>query len=61
MFGRIKDFLGEVKVEAKKANYPSRDELIGSVWVVITTVLIVSLFLGVIDMGLSKIIKLILR
>lgn len=61
MLKRIRNFFGEVKVEAQKANYPSKDELIGSVWVVITTVVIVSLFLGVVDMGLSRLIKLLLR
>ena len=61
MLERIRNFFGEVKVEAKKASYPSKDELIGSIWVVIATVIMVSLFLGVVDMGLSKIIKLLLR
>ncbi len=61
MLNRAKVFFGDVKIEAKKVNYPPKDALIGSTWVVITTVLIVSLFLGVIDLGLSKIMKLILR
>jgi preprotein translocase subunit SecE len=61
MVERIKNFYQEVKIEAKKVNYPSKDELIGSTWVVIITVIIVSFFLGVVDIGLSKIIKVILR
>lgn len=61
MFERIKLFFSDVKVEAKKVNYPSKDELIGSTWVVITTVVIVSLFLGVVDLSLAKIIKLLIR
>ncbi len=61
MFERIKIFFKEVKVEAKKVNYPSKDELIGSTWVVITTVVVVSVFLGIVDISLSKIIKLLVR
>lgn len=61
MFERIKIFFKEVRVEAKKVNYPSKDELIGSTWVVITTVVIVSVFLGIVDLSLAKIIKLLVR
>jgi preprotein translocase subunit SecE len=61
MFGKLKEFFGEVKVEAKKVNYPSKDELIGSTWVVITTAFVVSLFLGIVDLSLAKIIKLLIR
>jgi preprotein translocase subunit SecE len=61
MVQRVKNFYQEVKIEAKKVNYPSKDELIGSTWVVIVTVIIVSFFLGIIDLGLSNIIRVILR
>ena len=61
MFERIKIFFKEVKVEAKKVNYPSKDELIGSTWVVITTVIVISLFLGIVDISLAKIIKVLVR
>lgn len=61
MIQKIKDFFKEVKVEAKKVNYPSREELIGSIWVVITTVIVISVYLGVIDMGLSKMVSVLVR
>jgi len=61
MFEKIGQYLREVKVEVKKVVYPSRDELIGSTWVVLITVLIISLYLGVIDLGLSKLVKTLLR
>ena len=61
MIKRIKDFLREVKIEIKKVVFPSKDELIGSTWVVIIVVLIISLFLGIVDLGLSKIVGLALR
>jgi preprotein translocase subunit SecE len=61
MFERIKNFFNEVKVEAKKVNYPSKDELVGSTWVVIITVLLVSVFLGFVDFSLSRIVSLLVR
>lgn len=60
MIARIKSFFKEVKIESKKVNYPTKEELIGSTWVVITTILIVSFFLGIVDLSISKLIKLLL-
>ncbi len=61
MLDNAKQFMKEVKVEAKKVVYPNREELIGSTWVVIIAVLIVSVYLGVIDLGLSKIVRALLQ
>ncbi|MGD8352246.1 MAG: preprotein translocase subunit SecE [Nitrospirota bacterium] len=61
MFEKLKQFMREVKVEMKKTVYPSRDELMGSTWVVIVTVFIISFYLGIIDLGLSKIVRVLLR
>lgn len=61
MFNRIKEFYNEVKIEVKKVVYPTRDELIGSTWVVILTVIIISFFLGIVDLALSKLVKVALR
>jgi preprotein translocase subunit SecE len=61
MFKRIKNFLKEVKAETKKVVFPSRDELIGSTWVVIISTLIVALFLGVVDLILTRFVKFLLR
>ena len=61
MIKKIKEFFKEVKIEIKKVIFPTKDELIGSTWVVIVTVLVISLFLGVVDLGLSKLVGIILR
>ena len=61
MIEKIKQFFREVKVETKKVVYPNREELIGSTWVVIITVMMVSMFLGVVDLALAKIVGLALR
>jgi preprotein translocase subunit SecE len=61
MANRVTDFFKEVKVEIKKVIYPTKEELIGSTWVVIITVIVISLFLGIVDMGLSKLVKVTLK
>jgi len=61
MIEKIKQFFSDVKVETKKVVYPNREELIGSTWVVIITVVVISVFLGVVDLGLAKIVGLALR
>ena len=56
MFKKISEFFQEVKLELKKVVFPSRKEVIGSTWVVIITVLISAFFLGVVDIGLGRLI-----
>lgn len=51
------NFFREVKEELKKIVWPSRDETIGTTTVVIIFVLIMAVFLGVVDVALSKIIE----
>lgn len=53
-------FLREVKVELKKVAWPSRKQAMGSTIVVIMLVLLVSFFLGIVDIGLSSLIKVVL-
>ena len=54
-------FLREVKVELKKVTWPSRKQTIGSTVVVIALVMIISIFLGAIDLGLSSLIRIVLQ
>ena len=54
-------FLREVKVELKKVTWPSRKQTIGSTVVVLVLVLLISLFLGIVDMGLSQLIRVVLQ
>jgi preprotein translocase subunit SecE len=46
---RSREFLKEVQVESTKVSWPTRNELRDSTIVVIVTVLIVSVFIGVVD------------
>jgi preprotein translocase subunit SecE len=54
-------FLREVRIELKKVTWPSRKEAMASTVVVIILVIIVSAFLGVVDVGLSSLIRLVLH
>jgi preprotein translocase subunit SecE len=54
-------FLREVKVELKKVTWPSRKQTLGSTAVVLAIVLMISLFLGVVDIGLSNLIRVVLH
>jgi preprotein translocase subunit SecE len=60
MFEKVKKFLKEVKIELKKVVWPTRKDTIASTSVVIILVIIIALFLGLVDFGLSKIIRVIL-
>ncbi len=58
MFKKIAEFFEEVKLELKKVVFPTKKEVIGSTWVVIITVLIAAFFLGLVDLGLVKLMTL---
>jgi len=54
-------FLRESKMELKKVKWPTRKELLASTAMVIFLVLVMAFFLGLMDFGLIKIIKNIVR
>jgi preprotein translocase SecE subunit len=57
---RVVLFFREVKVEIKKISWPQRNETIASTSIVIIIVLIIGIFLGIVDVGLARLVKLIL-
>jgi preprotein translocase subunit SecE len=54
-------FFREVRVELKKVTWPSRKETIASTSVVLITVFLVGFYLGIVDLGLSRLIKIFLE
>ncbi len=58
MLNKLVEFYQEVKLELKKVVFPTKKEVIGSTWVVIVTVLICAFFLGLVDMGLGRLMTL---
>ena len=57
---KIRQFLREVKTELKKVSWPQRKETVASTSIVLVIVIIIAIFLGLVDLGLSKIIRVIL-
>jgi preprotein translocase subunit SecE len=58
---RAQEFVREVLAEFRKVSWPSRQELINSTVVVITVTVVVSLFLGAVDVVLARVVERILR
>ncbi len=54
---RLKVFLSEVKIEMKKVSWPTRKETMYTTSAVIISVFLISFFLGLVDLGLSKLIE----
>lgn len=59
LFSKSVQFLREAKGELKKVKWPTRKELLASTSVVIVLSLLVAFYLGLIDFGLIKIIRLV--
>jgi preprotein translocase subunit SecE len=58
---KTRQFFREVKIELKKVTWPSRKETIASTSVVLIVVFLVSIFLGVVDIALSRALKILLN
>lgn len=56
IFGKIKNFIRQVKGELKKVNWPNKKELSSYTLVVLITVVTLIIFIGVIDLILSNVI-----
>ncbi|OGW00891.1 MAG: preprotein translocase subunit SecE [Nitrospinae bacterium RIFCSPLOWO2_01_FULL_39_10] len=54
---RLKVFLREVKIEMKNVSWPTRKETMYTTSAVIISVFLISFFLGLVDLGLSKLIE----
>ena len=61
IFSKPVVFVKEVRQELGKVSWSSRQELIGSTLVVITVTAILAVFIGVIDIVLSKFLSLLFR
>ncbi|MBI1978029.1 MAG: preprotein translocase subunit SecE [Candidatus Omnitrophica bacterium] len=57
MFGKVGSFFSESKQELAKANWPTREELMGSTALVIVVTLIMSAFIFGVDFILSILMR----
>ena len=55
------DFLRDVRAEVRKVTWPTRKETIASSSVVVVAVLIVAIYLGLVDLGFSKLVGVLIR
>jgi len=61
MFNKISKFFSDVYQELGKVAYPSRHELIGSTIVVVDMSLLVSIFIGAVDLVLQKMVGVLVK
>jgi preprotein translocase subunit SecE len=60
-FKRAQEFFREVLAEFKKVTWPSRQELTNSTAVVLVVTVVLAFFLGLVDIGLARVVERILR
>ena len=61
MVSKAIQFLSEVKGEVKKVTWPSKKEAMGGTMVVLVVVFLMAVFLGLVDLLLSKIVEALLN
>ena len=54
---RVREFVREVLAEFRKVTWPSRQELVNSTVVVIAVTVVLSLFLGGVDIVLARVVE----
>jgi preprotein translocase subunit SecE len=57
----VKAYFREVYMEGKRITWPSRKDALKGTYVVLITVFVTALFLGIVDVGLAKVIQAILH
>ena len=60
MANKVTHFFKDVKLEMTKVSWPNKDELIGSTLIVLVSLAILSAFIGIWDIILSKIVNIIM-
>ncbi len=57
---KLRTFLESVKIELGKVTWPTRKETVATTGVVVVIIVLISLYLGVCDLVLAKLMRLIL-
>jgi len=57
----VKAYFRDVYLEGKRITWPSRKDALKGTYIVLITVFVASVFLGIVDVGLAKVIQAILR
>ena len=61
MIGKITKFFGEVKTEMSKVTWSSREELVHSAVIVLTVMIVLAIFLGIVDFIFARLVHTFLR
>ncbi len=61
IFKAFRKFLIDVRSEFKRVSWPTREATLRSTGVVVFVTLVVAIYLGLIDLGLSAAVKFIIR
>ncbi|MDD5236473.1 MAG: preprotein translocase subunit SecE [Candidatus Omnitrophica bacterium] len=56
IFKKITGFVGEVKAELEKVAWSTREELKGATTVVIAMTALMAVYIGIVDLSLSKVL-----
>jgi len=59
--GKSKQFFSEARQELKKVTWPSKQQTMNSTWIVIAVTALLAIFMGIVDMGLAKIVGMIMK
>ena len=54
---KVKEYFKEVYLETKRVTFPSRKETMKGTYVVVITVVVAAVFLGLVDVGLARIVQ----
>ena len=58
---RLKEFSQEVVAEFRRVNWPSRQDVAASTAVVLVVVFVLAMYLGAVDVALSRLVGVILK
>src|SRR5215831_249973 len=56
----VKEFLHDIRVEMKQVTWPSRDDVVATIWVVVATVAFFGVFLWLVDLGVQRVVQFVL-
>ena len=58
---KVKQFIADARQELRKVTWPTKQQTMTSTWVVLAVTVVISVFLGLVDLAFSKIIGFILK
>jgi len=61
LFRNIKTFFVDVTAEFKRVSWPTRQDTMQSTSVVVVLTVCIAIFLGVVDLGLSELVKMVIQ